>query len=244
MKSYCILLHQIWSCLAIEIHIQWRDEMPLGQSSLSFQINSDCWPWPRSLLHRKHRADTTVDMLSQCISSMVTICIGTHQSEHLRANVVSDVVSILLHIDWGQRSLCTYIMPHCHHCQFPRFLLEYFFQTLTSRWGEALTGVRVNVRGLHHTWNHIQRSECCLSLRPPALASDIPWFTFSAVESRCVLLWALPRGCAALLIQGHNHSCSHASCSLHPEQHQADSWQSLTQLLCGGWTPCACRTAA
>lgn len=29
---------------------------------------------------------------------------------------------------------------------------------------------------------------CCFSLGAPALHSDIPWFTFSAVESSCVLM--------------------------------------------------------
>lgn len=61
---------------------------------------------------------------------------------------------------------------------------------LKSRWGEALTGVMDTGVTYTHSCNPIQGSECCLSLRPPALTSIILWFTFLAVESSCVLMWA------------------------------------------------------
>lgn len=37
------------------------------------------------------------------------------------------------------------------------------------------------------------KPQCCFSLGAPALDSDIPWFTLSAVESSCVLMWLFSR---------------------------------------------------
>lgn len=64
-------------------------------------------------------------------------------------------------------------------CKLIFLLLIRFVYTLKEEMRQVLIRVRVNP---------IQRSECCLSLRAPALDTDILWFTFSAVESRWVLM--------------------------------------------------------
>lgn len=88
--------------------------MPLGQSSLSFQINNDCWPWPTApstATQRKQRQWQTFP----CNLFYTGVCNRSY-------NCV-----IQLHH--------TYTSPHS------------LLSKPKSRWGEALTGVRVKSQG-------------------------------------------------------------------------------------------------
>lgn len=80
-----------------------------GTISLSFQINSDCWPWPTAAGERdagktEQTLENSEDTPPRCITSTATACSGTHRSAHTGANVMAAVVFTLLPIGRIQHS--------------------------------------------------------------------------------------------------------------------------------------------
>jgi len=72
-------------------HIRWEGEIPLGQPGLSFQINTDCWPWPAAsdAAARGNQAETRTQLGHVVAVSHFSYRVA-HQYQHLWAECGSN----------------------------------------------------------------------------------------------------------------------------------------------------------